>query len=162
LDVGELPRAPHATIVYPGQNRLHRLRNGIFSPFIFTLNFPDSFQIKMSTEKITLKAPSLGATLCGSLDKESDIALFRGIPYANVSKRWTHSETANSLHDGFDATRFGYRCNQLDGMVLVSGGTNDDLPGDDEFKCLNLNIATPKEALENKDKPLPVMVWIHG
>jgi carboxylesterase type B len=48
-------------------------------------------------------------------------------------------------------------------MVLVSGGTNDPLPGDDEFKCLNLNVAVPKEALDAPDsKPLPVMVWIHG
>jgi carboxylesterase type B len=116
----------------------------------------------MSTEKITLRAPSLGATLHGSLDKKSDIALFKGIPYANVSTRWTHSKTAHTLDDEFDATRFGYRCNQLDGMVLVSGGTNDDLPGDDEFKCLNLNIAIPNEALEDKNKSLPVMVWIHG
>jgi hypothetical protein len=45
-----------------------------------------------------------------------------------------HSETAPNLDNEFDVTRFGYRCNQLDGMVLVSGGTKDDLPGDDEFK----------------------------
>jgi carboxylesterase type B len=57
----------------------------------------------------------------------------------------------------------GPRCPQLDGMVLVSGGTNDPLLGDDEFKCLNMNIAVPKEALgAGKMKPLPVMVWIHG
>ena len=46
-------------------------------------------------------------------------------------------------------------------MVLVTGGMNDPTPGDDEFKCLNLNVAVPKEALKT-DSALPVMVWIHG
>ena len=33
-----------------------------------------------------------------------------------------------------------------------------DVKGED---CLNLNIYTPKEALENETR-LPVLVWIHG
>ncbi|KAJ5304713.1 uncharacterized protein N7443_004373 [Penicillium atrosanguineum] len=112
-------------------------------------------------ETISSNAPSLGAELTGTLDSENDIALFRGIPFATVAKRWTHSETTHSLHQAFDATKLGYRCSQGNGIVLVSGGTNDPLPGDDEFKCLNLNIAVPKESLESS-QPLPVMVWIHG
>jgi carboxylesterase type B len=114
-------------------------------------------------QTFSVKASSLGADIVGTLDKETDIALFRGIPYATFSKRWTHSETLHSLEHGFNATKMGPRCPQLAGMVLVSGGTNDPLPGDDEFKCLNMNIAVPKEALDvDKVKSLPVMVWIHG
>ncbi|KAJ5683270.1 hypothetical protein N7462_006435 [Penicillium macrosclerotiorum] len=112
---------------------------------------------------ISLKAPSLGAELIGTVDKDNDIALFRGIPYATLIKRWTHSQTKDSLDSVFDATRLGCRCNQLNGLVLVSGGSNDPLPGDDEFECLNLNIALPRESLDQQAaKPLPVMVWIHG
>jgi len=114
-------------------------------------------------ETISTRSPSLNATLVGELDKSSNIALFRGIPYASLNKRWTHSETRHSLDGTFDATKFGHRCNQADGLVLVSGGENDPLPGDDEFKCLNLNIAVPKEALGHQSsQSLPVMVWIHG
>jgi carboxylesterase type B len=114
-------------------------------------------------DKVSITAPSLGANIVGSLDQENNVALFRGIPFASVNKRWTHSETLHSLDNDFDATKLGHRCSQLSGMVLVSGGTNDPLPGDDEFKCLNLNVAVPKEALYAPDsKPLPVMVWIHG
>ncbi|CAI7595295.1 unnamed protein product [Penicillium pancosmium] len=114
-------------------------------------------------DRITLAAPSLGSELVGTLDSEQNIALFRGIPYATLTKRWTHSETRNELESPFDATQLGYRCSQLSGMVLVSGGTNDPLPGDDEFKCLNLNIAVPKESLGVQvPNSLPVMVWIHG
>lgn len=114
-------------------------------------------------ERIRLNSPSLASELIGTLDNEQNIALFRGIPYANLAKRWTHSETKHQLETPFDATRLGYRCSQLSGMVLVSGGINDPLPGDDEFKCLNLNIAIPNESLGAQDsKSLPVMVWIHG
>jgi carboxylesterase type B len=115
-------------------------------------------------ETIQLSAPSLGGELTGLVDKESDVALFRGIPFATLSKRWTHSEAQHTLGSGvFDATRFGPRCPQADGFVLVSGGTADPYLPDDEFRCLNLNIAVPAEALRSKPpKLLPVLFWIHG
>jgi carboxylesterase type B len=113
--------------------------------------------------EISLNAPSLGADIVGLLDTENNIVLFRGIPFATVEKRWTHSVPKHSLDPYFDARRLGYRCSQLTGLVLVSGGTDDPTPGDDEFKCLNLNIAIPKEATgPGASKLLPVMVWIHG
>ncbi|KAJ5947506.1 hypothetical protein N7466_000521 [Penicillium verhagenii] len=115
------------------------------------------------TTTIRISAPSLGAELVGALDNDTNIALFRGIPYADVSKRWTHSVTKHNLEgETFDATQFGPRCNQGNGMVLVTGGTNDPTPGDDEFKCLNLNVAVPNETLGKAGSSLPVMVWIHG
>lgn len=41
------------------------------------------------------------------------------------------------------------------GTTLPAHG---DPPDVDEFRCLNLNISRPTEALED----LPVAVWIHG
>lgn len=119
--------------------------------------------IQSLSKTIKHQAPSLSAELIGELDEEAHLALFRGIPYASVEKRWTHSKTRNNLESPFDATSFGPRCVQGEGQVLVSGGTNDPVPGDHEFDCLNLNIAVPADAIQNLDQqPLPVMVWIHG
>ena len=117
--------------------------------------------------KINHHLRTLGADIIGELDEDAGLALFRGIPYASVGKRWTHSRTKHSLPSPFDATKYGPRCVQGDGPVLVSGGVTDPIPGDDEFKCLNLNITVPNEALSiaNADSGhplLPVMFWIHG
>jgi carboxylesterase type B len=118
--------------------------------------------------KINHHLRTLGAEIIGELDEDAGLALFRGIPYACVEKRWTHSRTTHSLPSPFDATEYGPRCVQGDGPVLVSGGVTDPVPGDDEFKCLNLNITVPKESLPvpNVDGStrslLPVMFWIHG
>jgi hypothetical protein len=108
---------------------------------------------------IKQNVPSLGSEIVGELD--DGFAYFRGIPYATVTKRWTHSRPKDSLDSHFDATQFGPRCVQLEGEVLVSGGENDPTPGDDEFNCLNLNISVPESALKSGEK-LPVMFWIHG
>jgi carboxylesterase type B len=117
--------------------------------------------------EITQYFPSLQSEIISEYDETHGLVYFRGIPYATVNKRWTHSRTQHSLKSPFDATKFGPRCVQEEGEVLVSGGTNDPIPGDDEFKCLNLNITVPKDylpqsgngSLKNK---IPVMVWIHG
>lgn len=103
--------------------------------------------------------PSLKAEIVGEVD--GGIALFRNLPFAFVDERWTHSRVNHSLPSPFDATKYGPRCTQGEGQVLVTGGVTDVLPGDDEFKCLNMNVAVPEEALEQKSL-LPVMVWIHG
>jgi carboxylesterase type B len=117
--------------------------------------------------KINHQLPTLSAEIIGELDQDAGLALFRGIPYASVEKRWTHSHTTHSLPSPFDATEYGPRCVQSNGPVLVSGGVTDPVPGDDEFKCLNLNVTVPKESLpiaENGSMRalLPVMFWIHG
>lgn len=119
------------------------------------------------SEKIHHRLPSLQSNVIGVVEN-NDIANFRGIPYASVEKRWTHSQTKHTLPQNFDATTFGPRCVQKKGHVLVTGGESDPTPGDDEFKCLNLNVAVPKSALpqiyQNPETNtlLPVMVWIHG
>jgi carboxylesterase type B len=116
--------------------------------------------------KIQQHLPSLQADIVGELDQDAGLALFRGIPYADVEKRWTQSRTKHSLNSPFDATQFGPRCTQEVGEVLVSGGVTDPVPGDDEFSCLNLTVTVPTEALPDRADPakplLPVMVWIHG
>jgi carboxylesterase type B len=106
-------------------------------------------------------APSLKAELVGELD--NDLALFRGIPYATVSKRWSHSFVRDTLPTRFNAKEFGQRCVQREGPVMVTGGHHDATPGDHEFDSLNLNIAVPSHALTGGHREgLPVMVWIHG
>lgn len=117
--------------------------------------------------KISQHVPSLQSEIIGEYDDDHGLCYFRGIPYATVNKRWTHSQTRHSLESPFDATKFGPRCVQEEGAVLVSGGTHDPTPGDDEFECLNLNITVPKECLSRLAdgrtvKKLPVMFWIHG
>jgi carboxylesterase type B len=118
--------------------------------------------------KFPLYVPSLDSEVVGEYDAAHELAYFSGIPYATVTKRWTHSKPNHTLCNPFDATKYGPRCIQPDdGLVLVTGGISDGRPGDDEFKCLNMNIAVPRERLEQFEngatkKNLPVMVWIHG
>ena len=115
--------------------------------------------------KIKHNLPSLNAEIIGELDEQDGLALFRGIPFASVKKRWTHSRTNHSLESPFDATEFGPRCVQGHGEVLVSGGITDPIPGDDEFDCLNLNVTVPQRSLPGRNIEsglLPVMFWIHG
>lgn len=112
-----------------------------------------------------LDCPSLHAKIRGAVDTETGIVSFRGLPYADLKQRWTYSSVKDSLHvsdsAAFDATCYGPRCPQAEGLVLVSGGLNDPTPGDDEFACLNLNVAVKISHLAATTK-LPVMVWIHG
>lgn len=117
--------------------------------------------------KVKQYIPSLASEVTGEYDERHGLVYFRGIPYATCRQRWTHSEVLESLSNPFDATEFGPRCVQEEGQVLVSGGTNDPTPGDDEFDCLNLNITVPEECMRQikngyTSKKVPVMFWIHG
>lgn len=122
----------------------------------------------MVTDAIQITCPSLAATVIGELDKQRQVALFRGIPYAKVEKRWTHSCLKDTLDNPFQATNFGPRCVQdEDPVPILSGGGVDPETGNDEFDCLNLNLALPSKELPGTEgaRPtslLPVMVWIHG
>jgi carboxylesterase type B len=113
-----------------------------------------------SPERVSTYAQSLKADVVGELDS-SGLALFRGIPYATLNKRWTQSTPLHQLQSPFNAVEFGPRCPQGNGMVLVSGGVVDPTPGDNEFTCLNLNITVPQQDLTSGHL-LPVMIWIHG
>jgi len=118
-------------------------------------------------ESIQHHCPSLSADLIAAKDAEAGVALFKGIPFASVSKRWTQSQVQNSLSSPFDATRFGPRCPQPPHISLIEATTKVADLMEDEFACLNLNIAVPADALPKPttDGPrtlLPVMVWVHG
>jgi carboxylesterase type B len=113
-------------------------------------------------------APTLGAEIVGLKGKDTGLAIFRGIPFASVTKRWTQSCMQNTLPSPFDATKFGPKCSQpLHESIVPVTLTNPD-PGEDEFQCLNLNITVPEGAAlpegRSKQTPslLPVMVWVHG
>ncbi|KAE8450077.1 hypothetical protein EG329_006858 [Mollisiaceae sp. DMI_Dod_QoI] len=115
-------------------------------------------------QKLHYQVPSLNAELIGELD--DDLTLFRGIPYATVTKRWTHSQVRNSLDTPFDATKFGPKCTQVESPYMPLAGTNQAITTDHEFDCLNLNITIPTQTLKSRSNNsyplLPVMVWIHG
>jgi carboxylesterase type B len=110
---------------------------------------------------------TLGADLVAEEDVDSGIASFRGIPYASVTKRWTQSSVQHSLPTTFDATKYGPKCPQPPHSSLIQVKLVTPAVESDEFKCLNLNITTPFEALSRgeqsgKTSLLPVMVWVHG
>jgi carboxylesterase type B len=118
-------------------------------------------------EKIKHHCFTLGADLVAEKTDESGIVFFRGIPYASVSERWTQSHVQHSLPSTFDATKFGPKCPQPPHTSLIQVALASPLVEADEFKCLNLNVTTPSEALPEKGQKedsslLPVMVWVHG
>ncbi|KAH7418100.1 Alpha/Beta hydrolase protein [Cadophora sp. MPI-SDFR-AT-0126] len=118
-------------------------------------------------DSIQHHCPSLSADLVAAKDTEADLALFRGIPYATVSKRWTQSQIQDSITSPFDATKFGPRCPQPPHVSLITATAKVPDLEEDEFACLNLNISVPLDALPkpmigNSKSLLPVMVWIHG
>ena len=110
--------------------------------------------------------PSLGADLVAKKDVASGIVSFRGIPYASVTKRWTQNSVKHSLTAIFDAATFGPKCPQPTHTSLFQMKLAAPVVDLDEFKCLNLNVTVPSEALLGKGKQgdplLPVMVWVHG
>ncbi|KAH9224693.1 Alpha/Beta hydrolase protein [Leptodontidium sp. 2 PMI_412] len=118
-------------------------------------------------QSIQHHCPSLSANLVAAEDTKAGLALFKGIPYASVSKRWTQSQIKDSLSSPFDATKFGPKCPQPPHISLISAAVKAPDLEADEFSCLNLNIAVPVDALpksiDDGSKPLlPVMVWVHG
>jgi para-nitrobenzyl esterase len=79
----------------------------------------------------------------------ADVVVFRGIPYAAPpigDLRWKPPAPAVPWTNVRNATANGSACPQRGGP----GAQNED--------CLVLNVFAPRTA----DKPLPVMVWIHG
>ena len=86
--------------------------------------------------------------------QQGDISHFLGIPYATPPTgdlRWRAPRPLPASTDTFDGTQYGPACPQPQWSV------NRDLPQSED--CLTLNIWAPDT---NPDRPLPVMVWIHG
>ena len=115
-------------------------------------------------KNLQIHASTLGADVIGLQDEKAGLAIFRGIPFASVSERWTQSMTQNTVTSPFDATNFGPKCPQPAHESIIPVAIPNPDPGEDEFKCLNLNITSPDDAVRNTNSKalLPVMVWIHG
>jgi para-nitrobenzyl esterase len=89
--------------------------------------------------------------LCGS---GRDVYVFKGIPYAEPpikQLRWRPPRVPVSWVGPRDATEYGNACMQPQSYANISpAGMSED--------CLYLNIWAPPR----QDRPVPVMVWIHG
>ncbi|KAK2025124.1 carboxylesterase [Colletotrichum zoysiae] len=111
-----------------------------------------------------LDSESLGSTLLGvELER---VVQFRGIPYGEVPSRFAEPRPKGALPREVGCTSFGPRCPQaaIDVGHLLRIPSEHKLPSEheDEFKCLNLDVTTPKACLSPKRQRLPVVVWIHG
>jgi para-nitrobenzyl esterase len=90
---------------------------------------------------------------------EHDIAVFRGIPYAEppIGKLRFKPPVVRARWDGVrDATRFGEIVPQTDESTIDMIGMPEGIPQGDD--CLNLNVWTPELGRGS----LPVLVWLHS
>ncbi|MFG0250597.1 MAG: carboxylesterase/lipase family protein [Phycisphaeraceae bacterium JB051] len=97
--------------------------------------------------------PIVGQTIDGELA----VNVFKGIPYAAPpvgDLRWREPQPVRAWNTPRDCTSFASRCPQPD----VAGRPWLGEAGPMDEDCLYLNVWAPA----NIDKPLPVMVWIHG
>ena len=119
---------------------------------------------------ITAKVGSYG-TLKG-FTNDSEVAEFRGIPFASIPARWRRSVKLDKLPSSeFDATKYGPMAIQrrvgetpefnIFGPYYSAFQEEDKKRPMSELECLNLNIAVPKDAIGSNRK-LPIMLWIHG
>jgi len=87
---------------------------------------------------------------------EQGLAVYRGIPYAAApvgDLRWLAPQPVAAWTKPRDAFIFGRSCPQV-------GGPIPGLPPEPQSEdCLYLNVWSPAKA---GDKPLPVIVWLHG
>lgn len=117
-------------------------------------------------QKITVAHDSLGS-LTGRRVR-SNIIQFRSIPYASFPARFRQSHLVTELDDDArDFTEYGYGCPARHQTDDFSGGPlpNSTPRKYDEFKCLNLTVSTPLDAMfdgGSQLRGLPVLVHVHG
>ncbi|RDW70505.1 uncharacterized protein DSM5745_08016 [Aspergillus mulundensis] len=112
-----------------------------------------------------ISVPSLGALK--GFTYPSGVRQFFGVPYGNISKRWTRAQLVTSWKDNFhDGTRLGKHYPlppeydpKKDYLVPVTETEHFSPWEANDLECLNLNIALPPADLPG---PHPVMVYIHG
>jgi len=89
------------------------------------------------------------------------IEVFKGIPYAQPPigpLRWEPAKPMAPWTQERDATAFGPACLQRTKLTPSEQAAAGAAPAKVAEDCLTLNIWTPARA----EKPLPVMVWLHG
>ncbi|MGT2667603.1 carboxylesterase family protein [Streptococcus rifensis] len=83
----------------------------------------------------------------GQKDEENKVIEWLGVPYAQVTDRWTAPEPVEAWKETFDATKAGEPALQLSNGEQI--GVED---------ALNLDIVRP----DTDAKDLPVIVFVHG
>ena len=101
----------------------------------------------------SLAAVCDNGTFVGQLNKELDVKLWRGIPFAKIPARFERSVEPEKSDKVYEAFYYGKSCMQhIDETEKSSQYPQDDL------NCLSLTVTTG-----NTDTPKkPVLVFIHG
>ncbi|MBD3291418.1 MAG: carboxylesterase family protein [Armatimonadia bacterium] len=97
-----------------------------------------------------------GGRIVGTLTADGEVGVWKGVPYAAPpvgELRWRPPQPMEPWAGVRECTEFGPACPQPDSINPVGGevGARDE-------DCLFLNVWAPAET----DRPLPVMVWVHG
>ncbi len=90
----------------------------------------------------------------GISEDDAESCVWRGVPYAKA-KRWLAPQRADDWDGVLDASRWGARCMQNNG--LRNWIFNWDPSGEMSEDCLFLNVWRPYRGIR-----LPVMVFLHG
>jgi carboxylesterase type B len=119
------------------------------------------------TQTHTFTHPELGAItgLAGS-PSTPNVVHFRSIPFASFPARFRQSVLLDHIPSSRTFTEYGTYCPSpvQDQQSANLGGwlLGEEEKAMDEMTCLNLTISAPKDALGEKGKALPVMVYVHG
>ncbi|SHF99826.1 para-nitrobenzyl esterase [Microbulbifer donghaiensis] len=112
--------------------------------------------------KMTPVVDTPAGPILGSIDAETGVHRFQGIPYAQPpigELRWQPPQPVPSKVAPFHAFDFGMPAAQNPSTLFVVRGPNGELPESED--CLYLNIFAPPVS-KHSNKKLPVMLWIHG
>lgn len=133
----------------------HKINHLVFRSVLLLCGVILSLSSHAKTVELTT---SQGKLIGTSSATNNDISVFKGIPFAKPpvgSRRWTHSELADTWEASRLATQFSPACMQHpypEGTFF----SRPSLPTSED--CLYLNIWSGAKAEEK----LPVMLWIHG
>ncbi len=121
----------------------------LYGMFLLFVSCSSTNSISSSISSSTVVKTSSGLVR-GSIS--NGIYSFKGIPYAEVSKRFTVGKPVQKWSGVFDATKYGSIALQTEFRPGTAGTDNmSENP-------LNLNVWTPSS--DNKKRA--VMVWLHG
>ncbi len=121
-----------------------------------------------SAEEATISVQVHAFQYQGFLKSSTGVANFLGIQYATVPARFRQAVPLDltKISGVADAKSYGPPCPQPSNNMpdprahLMEGGDSYDVAPASEFDCLTLNVYAPPPA--KNQKPLPVLVWIHG